>query len=1064
MNISDIAIRRPVFTTMVTLGLVALGAMAFLRLDTDMYPDVTLPLVSVQVIYPGASPEDIERQVIKPLEESVVAINHLDYVQSISRDSMGQLFLVFKLEADFDKAANDVRDKVSAIRNKLPDEVEEPVIQKFDIGAAPVLVYTAHANLPSEQVRDIVEDRIKPELERVPGVARVDVTGGREREVHVDLDPVRLAALQLSPAAVVQQLKLENATVPAGHYTQGGKEIAVRTLGQYEKLEDVKNTVVKTGPDGGIVRLSDIADVTDGFKEQRTLVRANGQDAVAFEVIKASKANTVKVSHGVQDALKKLHESLPKDLSTSLLIDLAVYIEANAEEVETAIVFGGAMAILVILLFMRDLRSTFISALALPTAVIGTFLLMWVMDFSLNMITLLALALAIGLLIDDAVVVRENIFHHLEKGEDPMVAASRGTQEIALAVFATTMTIVAVFVPVAFMKGMVGQFFKQFGLTISGAVLLSMFVAFTLDPMLSARLARRLKVGPDGKIAEERGIFSPIKRGLGYFFDGLDAVYRWLLGRSLRHPILVILLALGTFFASIKLGTMIGGEFVAPEDRGQFALTLEYPSDTSLEQTSAYSLDVERALIADPRFKIVYSTIGPQGDVYKAKYRVDIGDKQARKENVWQLQDVAREIAHEHGHGARVLVAQAQPLEGAPDQDNPMMIVLQGPSYDVLVPTAEKIAETFKKIPGAVDVAVKHTAPKTEMRVSVDRARAAQHNLPLGMIGLALRTALDGEVAGKLRGRNYRGEEDETDIRVRLAERDRKDAGVLARMPLTSLSTPVLLGDIANIQSGLGESQIQRLDRVRQITVTAASQGRPMGNVVEDMDKQLASLVPAGYEAKWFGMVRDMKDSNAAFGMAFAVAALFIYIVLASQFESFIHPVTIMLSLPLAIVGAFLGLFLTQNAMSMGSMIGIILLMGLVTKNAILLVDAAIQFQREGMSPEEAMLAAGPRRLRPILMTTAAMVLGMLPTALGKGLGSEFRAPMGISVIGGVISSTLLTLVVVPVVYLGIERFRRGGRRFMTKLFRMEERPDPVLVSKPPPPPSTRESDRAAAE
>jgi len=400
-------------------------------------------------------------------------------------------------------------------------------------------------------------------------------------------------------------------------------------------------------------------------------------------------------------------------------------------------------------------------------------------------------------------------------------------------------------------------------------------------------------------------------------------------------------------------------------------------------------------------------------------------------------------------------------MEGAPEGDNPIMLTIQGPSYDVLVPTAQKVADAMKKIPGATDVWIKHTEPKEEMRVMVDRPLAAQHGLPMSLIGLSLRTALDGELAGKLRGRNFRGEEDETDIRVRFSERDRKNAEVLTRLPLTSQGSPVLLGDVAQIVSGKGETQIQRLDRVRQITVTAGAAGRPMGNVVADVDKILPGLIPDGYQAKWMGMVRDMNDSNAAFGLAFGVAALFIYIVLASQFESFIHPVTIMLSLPLAMIGAFLGLYLHGSAISLGSQIGIILLMGLVTKNAILLVDSAIQFQRDGLAPQAAMLQAGPRRLRPILMTTAAMVLGMLPTAMGKGLGSEFRAPMAIAVIGGVISSTFLTLLVVPVVYLGIESFRQGSRRLVAKLFRLESRPDPVLVprdSQRPP----RASDRPA--
>ena len=583
MNISDIAIRRPVFTTMVTLGLVALGWLGFQRLDTDLYPDVTMPLISVAVPYPGASPEDVEREVIKPLEEAVVAINHIDYVTSTSRDNLGTLFIVFKLAADFDKAANDVRDKVAALRNELPDDIEEPVIQKFDIAAAPVLVYTAQAPLPSHEVRDIVEDLIKPTLEQVPGVARVDVVGGQEREVQVELDPLRLAALHLSPATVVRQLNVENATVPAGHYTKGGREYAVRTLGQFETVEDIRNTVLFAGRDGSVVRVRDVAEVRDGFKEDRTLVRANAKEAVAFQVVKASNSNTVRVADGVKAKLAALQSSLPKGVETSLLIDQSVYINANAHEVEIAIVFGGAMAILVILFFMRDLRSTFISSLALPTAVIGTFLMMWWLNFSLNMVTLLALSLAIGLLIDDAVVVRENIFRHLEHGEDPLVAASKGTQEIALAVFATTMTIVAVFVPVAFMSGMVGQFFKQFGLTITCAVLLSMFVAFTLDPMLSARLAKRLK---PGEKSAQRGLFGGISRGLGWAFDKQDAVYARMLRWAVSHRLIVVLLAIASLYGSVKLASAVGGEFIAPEDRGQFIVSLEFPSDTSLEETT----------------------------------------------------------------------------------------------------------------------------------------------------------------------------------------------------------------------------------------------------------------------------------------------------------------------------------------------------------------------------------------------------------------------------------------------------------------------------------------------
>ncbi len=1028
MTLSEVAIRRPVFITMMAIGLAVLGIIAYRRLGTDLYPDVKFPIVTVVVPYPGASPEDVERQIVKPVEDAIVGVNGLDRMNGIARDNVGIVAVMFKLDTDFDSANNEVRQKIDAISGQLPAGAEKPVISKADIGAAPILVYAASGPQSSDQVRRITEDQIKPALEKLEGVAKVEVLGGREREVHVDLDPARLESFSLSPLAIVQKLEAENATIPAGHYDagQGGsKEVGVRTVGEFANADEVRNAVLFAGPDGRIVRVGDVATVSDSFKEERTLIRNNAQDAVTFQIVKTSDANTVKVADAVKAELARIAPTMPAGYKTAELIDQSSFIKENAHEVELAIVFGGAMAILVILVFMMDLRSTFISALALPTSVLGTFLMMYALGFTLNMLTLLGLSLAIGLLIDDAVVVRENIFRHLEQGEEPAEAAAKGTREITLAVMATTFTIVAVFVPVAFMKGIVGQFFRQFGLTVTAAVMLSMLVAFTLDPMLSARLAKRVVKGAQ---PGTKGIRAGLVRFMERGFRAQDRFYARALRWTLAHPTSVIAIALGLFAMSLGMAKSIGSDFMATEDRGQFLLELQYPAEVSLAETSRRSLEVERKLTQDGRFKTVYATIGQDGEANKAKYRIDAGPKVSRKEGLEQLKRIARSIA-ESSQGVSVIAEDPPIIEGLGTW-RPIMISIGGPSYDVLEPTARRVAEALKGTSGVTDVKIDYQPGKGETRVVPDRGLAGAAGIPVALIGMNVRIAMEGEVAGQVRAKDTRGEDTETDIRVRLAPEYRGNARSIARIPLATAPLgatrpgTVRLEDVAKFAPGVGPARIDRENRTRRVVVSAAVSGRAMGDVVKELRPKVAELVPAGYQAEWLGEVQNMEESNESFGLAFALAVLFIYVVLASQFESFLHPATIMLSLPLALIGALVGLWANRYSLSMGSQIGIMLLMGLVTKNAILLVDSALTFQRGGMSAREALMHAGPRRLRPILMTSAAMILGMLPTALSRGSGSEFRAPMAIAVIGGVISSTMLTLLVVPVMYLGVNWLR----------------------------------------
>ena len=1020
MNLSAIAIKRPVFTVMVTFALMVLGYVGFTRLGTDLFPDVNFPVVVVNIAYPGASPSEVESLVTRPVEDAVVSLNGIDRVRTFSREGMSQTLIIFKLGRDLQEAATEVRERVAQTRFRLPQEVKEPAVNRFDVGAAPVLTYTlAGGGRSLPETAKFAKDVLKPALEQVDGVASVDVKGGAEREVQVDLDLAKIDALGLSPMAIMARIKAQNLTVPAGRFDEGVREVAVRTVGEFKNVDEIRALIVATTKDGSAVRLGEVAEVVDGYEDLKTRIRSNGEPAVAFDIVKQSGKNTVAVSDAVKAKLAMVEKTFPAGYKASLIIDQSQFIRENRHEVETAIVFGGAMAILVILLFMLDLRSTLISAVALPTSVVSTFFVMYVLGFTFNMMTLLALSLAIGLLIDDAVVVRENISKHLERGVPPREAALRGTQEIALSVLATTLSIVAVFVPIAFMDGIVGQFFRQFGLTIVAAVMMSLFVDFTLDPMLSSRFSK----AHDKNAVDP---FAKLKAPFLAFFAALEGLYRSSLGWAVRHKLIVGGLAIASFVGMGQLMGLMGNEFVNAEDRSQFVVDVELPAGTSLEESMRLAAPAEKQLLSDKRFLTVFSTLGLDGESNKIKWRIVTVNKRQRKEGIVALKAVAREAARSI-EGAVVAISDPPFVEGAATEA-PIMVQVRASTYEELAPLARQFGDVLKRTPGIVDVAVKYTPGKPELKVAIDRDRAAQADLPVSQLAMTLRTAIEGEEASKLR----QGK-DEIPIRVRLLRTDRATAADILKMTVWTPKGPVALKDIASVDRGEGPNVIEREDRERQIVIWAFPLNRPLGDIQKEMMAEFAKIpMPPGASFHLDGQVRQMNESNESMGLALALAVVFIYIVLGSQFESFIHPLTIMLTLPLALVGAIVALFMAGVTMAMGAMIGIILLMGLVTKNAILLLDRALVRVREhGETPMQAVLEAGPERLRPILMTSAAMILGMLPTATSNGDGSEFRAPMAIAVIGGVISSTLLSLIVVPAFYLGIE----GGKARLAKLF-----------------------------
>ena len=1043
MFLSDLSIRRPIFTVMVISALLVMGLISmFSKLGVDLFPDVAFPVVVVTTVYPGAAPQEIETLVTKPIEEAVSGVSGVKRVQSWSRESVSTVLIEFHLESDIKLAAVDVREKVAGIRDTLPEEAKEPVIQRFDPADTPVLTYTIAANRNPYEIRRATEDIVKPVIESAEGVGSVEIVGGLEREIQVNLDLDALQSRQIPIERVLSLMASENLNVPAGHVTTGERELTLRTLGEFRSIDEIRNLVV-FDQGGTQVRIRDIGTVVDGYKEVRKTARTDGKPAVAVEIRKQSGTNTVEVADHVFKAVAQLEQVLPPDYTLTRIVDSAERVQNEVHEVGLSIVYGALMAVAVIFIFMLDWRSTFISALALPTSVITTFFCMWLLGFSINVMTLMALSLSIGMLIDDAVVVRENIFRHMERGEDPVTAARTGTAEIGLAVMATTFTIVAVFLPVGFMSGIVGKFFQEFGLTVVAAVLVSLFVAFTLDPMLSANFMK--PVDPDHRRRVEQHRF------LGRFvrfFDGVDAGYRQALQWSLDHRKTVLAAAVGLFVLAIVLAGLMGSEFVAKEDRAEFYISLEMPVGTSFGAMDRVTRRVERMVMRRPDYVRMYTVVGrsggfgmPADEVNHANIRALFKPKGERDQTIWEIQDDLRKQLRGIA-GLKAILTDIAWAEGAGEY--PVTLFIRGDDLGALTKLSEESLAIVRHTPGAVDVDTSLQFGKPEVRIVLARELAANAGVGVGAVARSLRTAVEGEIPSY-----YRDGRDEYDIRVRLRPEDRDAPSLLENMLVpTTRGGVVYLKEVAALEEARGPGQIERENRQRQVSITANTRSRALGDVVADIGRDVKALgLPAGYVWGFSGEAQRMEESFQALLVALGLAVLFIYMVLAAQFESLIHPFTIMLSLPLAVVGAFMALFFTGKNLGMSPMIAVVMLMGLVTKNGILLVDYTNELRKKGLKLRQAILEAGKIRLRPILMTSLAMIFGMIPTALSQSASSEFRSPMAIAIIGGLITSTLLTLVVIPVVYTYIDRLTVRRRA-------EEEAPEPFLPEAAPIPSS----------
>ncbi|MCW2246553.1 HAE1 family hydrophobic/amphiphilic exporter-1 [Azospirillum fermentarium] len=1014
MPITRISIDNPVFATMMMVALMVLGLFSYQRLGVDQFPDVDFPVVVVQTNYPGASPETVESELSRPIEEAVNTIAGIKTLTSRSYEGISVVIAEFDLTTSSVQAAQDVREKVAALRSTFRDEVKDPLITRFNPDDQPILSIAVDS--PIRSLRDLTtltDQIILKGLQNVRGVGRATIAGGAKRQIHVRLSPERLEALGIGVDEVISAVRGENQNRPAGIVSGEGRERVVQVDGRVEHPRDLLDLIVARRGNTP-VRLGQVAEVIDGQEERETAALFNGKPALAVDVVKIQGANTVEVARGVKKAIEELQSSgkLPADVRMNVVRDSARGITNSLNNVQQTLVEGGVLTILIVLLFLGSWRSTVITGLTLPVAVLGTFGVLLLMKFSLNVMTLMALSLAIGILIDDAIVVRENIMRHLAMGKGHRQAALDGTTEIGLAVLATTLTIVAVFLPVAFMGGIIGRFFLQFGLTVSAAVLISLFVSFTLDPMLSS-----VWYDPAAHGRRGRGPFARIAAGFERGFDAVAAAYGRLLRACLRRRWLVLLVALASFVGSFFLVPLIGVEFAPSADLGETSVEVETPVGSSLDYTQAKMAQVESAIRELPEVAYTYATIntGTTSGKNRGTIYIRLKPISERTRSPAQLAEpIRRRLEVIPGVTASVVIP------GVGGSQKQIQVSLQGRDLRELDRLSTRIMEAMRAIPGMVDVDSTLKAAKPTLSVRPNRDMASDVGISTEQLATALRPLFAGEQVSTWKapdGESY-------DVLVRLPAEDRVGRADLDRIYLTTshkdaAGSPVVvpLSQVSDVQVSLGASQINRRDLQREVNLTANVQGRAAGDAGRELQAALAKLdLPPGYRVVFGGSTKDIAETSGYAAQALLLAVILIYLILASQFGSFLQPLAIMASLPLSLVGVFLGLLVAHTTLNIFSAIGFIMLMGLVTKNAILLVDFANQARARGVELKEALVQAGIIRLRPIVMTTAAMICGMIPLALGLGEGAQQRAPMAHAVIGGLLSSTVLTLVVVPVI------------------------------------------------
>ncbi|MDH2468975.1 efflux RND transporter permease subunit [Acinetobacter baumannii] len=1032
MWFTRISVKYPVFTIMMMLSLMVLGLASWKRMTVEEFPNIDFPFVVVTTQYAGASPEAVESDITKKLEDQINTISGIKQITSRSSEGLSMVIAEFNLDTSSAIAAQDVRDKIAPVIAQFRDEIDTPIVQRYDPSSSPIMSVVFESNSMSlAQLSSYVDKKIVPQLKTVSGVGNVNLLGDAKRQIRIKVHPEQLQSYGIGIDQVINTLKNENIEVPAGTLQQKNSELVVQIQSKVIHPLGFGDLVI-ANKNGSPIFLKQVATVEDTQAELQSSAFYNGRTAVSVDILKSSDANVIQVVDKTYQTLEKLKAQMPAALNYKVVADSSKGIRASIKDVVRTIIEGAVLAVLIVLLFLGSFRSTVITGLTLPITLLGTLTFIWAFGFSINMMTLLALSLSIGLLIDDAIVVRENIVRHTELGKDHVTAALEGTKEIGLAVLATTLTIVAVFLPVAFMGGLIGRFFYQFGVTVSTAVLISMFISFTLDPMLSAHWKDPVKK----KESRLQRFFNYISNLL----DGLTHIYEKLLKLALRFRFITVIIAIVSLVVALGLSKMIGTEFVPTPDKGEIRIQFETPVDSSLEYTQAKLHQVDQIIRQFPDVVSTYGVVNSEVDSGKnhAGLGITLKPKQERSADLTTLNNEFRDRLQSVA-GIRVTsVAAAQ--DSVSGGQKPIMISIKGSDLNELQKISDRFMAEMEKIDGVVDLESSLKEPKPTLGVHINRVLASDLGLSVSQIANAIRPLIAGDNVT-----TWEDRDGETyDVNIRLNENKRVLPQDVQNLYLNSNKTNangqnilVPLSAVATTQEKLGASQINRRDLEREVLIEANTSGRPSGDIGQDIDKmQKAFKLPAGYTFDTQGANADMAESAGYALTAITLSIVFIYIVLGSQFNSFIHPAAIMASLPLSLIGVFLALFLFRSTLNLFSIIGIIMLMGLVTKNAILLIDFIKKAMEDGISRYDAILQAGKTRLRPILMTTSAMVMGMVPLALGLGEGGEQSAPMAHAVIGGVITSTLLTLVVVPVIFTYLDDLKnfmlRQTRRFMS--------------------------------
>ncbi|MEW6740056.1 MAG: efflux RND transporter permease subunit [Nitrospirota bacterium] len=1031
MWLADTSIKRPVFATMVIAALVIFGVVSYPGIGVDLFPKVDFPIVNITTTLKGASPEIIDIDVTDKIEEAVNTINGVKTINSSSTEGVSTVSVEFVLERDIDLAVQDVREKISTIRSKLPRDIDEPVIEKVDPDATPVLWLALTGEKSPRELSTYADEVLKEQLQKISGVGAIRLAGLRLRQVRIWLDSDRLTAYQITAHDVIRALQRESIELPSGRIESNTKEYSIKVKGEFLRVQEFNDLIVGYNK-GAPIRLRDVGRAEDGIEEKRSIARFNGLPAVGMGIQKQSGTNTVEVIDRIKKELVNIKKSLPSGMKLETSFDQSTFIKRSINEVQHHLIYGGVFAALAVLLFLKSTRITLISALAIPTSIIATFAIMKLFNFTFNNMTMLALSLSVGILIDDAIIVIENIHRHIEEGMPPREAASFATSEIGLAVVATTLAIVAIFLPVAFMKGLVGRFFVQFALTVVFAVMVSLFVSFTLTPMLASRYLKAVSSQQSAARSQKsrNSLLSKFSEGFEKVYKKTEYLYRELLRIALNHRAKVLIIAAGIFIFSLLITKFLGKEFVPPEDQSRFIARLQAPSDYSVEEVDRMFKKAEDIIRSLPEVRTVFYAqgFGLTREINKASMFIGLKPKAERKKSQEQIKAEVRKRLRKDIPGLRAS-AEDVSLIGGGVRNVPIQYSIRGRDLSSLQAYTKQIVNEFSKLPGIVDVDTSLEIGKPELRVFIDRDKAADLGVDIATIAETVNFLIGGEVdvtkfKDEAKGRRY-------DVRARLNPEDRTDPGDIGKIYVRSKDGRLVeLSNIVKVQEAGGPSVINRVDRQRAIFLFANLEIKPLGQAKAELDAISAKTLPSDYSGIYKGAAEMMGESFYYLMFALLLGIILAYMILASQFESFVHPITVLLSMPFSFIGAFGALLVTGKTLNIFSFIGLILLMGLVKKNAILLVDYTNTLRARGMERKEAILEAGPVRLRPILMTTFAMVFGMMPIALGIGEGAETRAPMAIATIGGLLTSLFLTLVVVPVAY---DLFDDVQQKFMKK-------------------------------